>query len=80
MYAIDDTVFQNGVECESAILMSVDGFDSGLQMKEIKPGATLTVQAAYVLNDASSPIEIELTELFSFASDPPMVTKTFEIK
>lgn len=79
MFAVDAQVFQGGVECETAIMMGDDDYDSELSMTEIKPGTTLTVQSAYVLRDTETPIEVEVTELFSFEKNPPVVKKTFEI-
>lgn len=79
MFAADASVFQGGVECETAIVSSGDDYDSELSMTEIKPGTTFTVQNAYVLRDTTSPIEVEVTELFSFEKNPPVVKKTFEI-
>lgn len=43
------SVYQNGIECESAIM--VDGVDSQLLMNDIKPGVTYKVKKAYVLQD-----------------------------
>jgi hypothetical protein len=79
MFAVDASVFQGGVECETAIIMSNDDYDSELSMTEIKPGTTFTVQSAYLLRDMTSPIEVEVTELFSFEKNPPVVKKTFDI-
>jgi hypothetical protein len=75
LITFSDKVFQNGIECESGI--SVEGADSGSLMKEIRPGTTFEVKQGYVLNDTASPVEVEVTEWFTFASDPPVVTKTF---
>lgn len=79
MFSIYGKVFQRGVECDIAVLMGTDDYDFELQMKEIEPGTTLTIQCAYVLSDAISPIEIQVAELFSLVSPPPMVTQTFDI-
>ena len=46
-------------------------------MKEIKKGATLDVEVAYELNDATTDVEIEVKELFSFSEK--VITKTFKI-
>lgn len=78
--ALDDTVYQDGIECESAIFVEDPKYDSDAQGKDIKPGSKQTVQVAYILNDTTTPIEVEVQELFTFADKPPMVTKTFEIK
>jgi hypothetical protein len=79
MFAVDASVFQSGIECETAIVTSGDDYDSELSMTDIKPGATLTVQDAYVLRDTANPIDVEVTELFSFMKNPPMVKQTFKI-
>lgn len=49
MTSFTASVYQNGIECESAIM--VDGVDSQLLMNDIKPGVTYKVQKAYVLQD-----------------------------
>ena len=76
MFALDDKVFQNGVECDSAI--SVSGVDSQNQMKNLKPGASLELKIAYVLNDKSK-VDVEVTELLNLASNPAKVTKSFSV-
>ncbi len=57
-----DTVYQNGVECSSwTISEDADGEPSILY---IKPGATIIVEEAYILNDTTSDVEIEVETLF----------------
>ena len=46
-------------------------------MKEIKKGATLSVEVAYTLNDTATPVEIEVSEMFSLNDNK--ITKTFTI-
>lgn len=80
MVASSDKVFQNGIECETTVSnYDDDSFSSENQMKEIKTGATLEVQVIYKLNDSTSDIEVEVSELFSFADNPPMIVKTFSL-
>lgn len=74
LIAINAQGFQNGVELDTAIMMDVDTSDS---MKEIKPGATQTVQQAYVL-DGDSEVTVECTELISF-DDTILASKNFAI-
>ncbi len=74
MFAISDKCFQDGIECESAI---VTGEDIGTNsMKDIKPGATLEVKKAYVA-DPGKAFDIEISELISFSKEIP-VAKSFE--
>lgn len=48
------------------------------QSKEIKNGASLDVEVAYVLNDTETDVEVEVTEWISFSDKK--LTKTFTIK
>ena len=77
MVSISDTVYQNGVELDYGYL--VEDYSSDNQMKSIKPGITLEVEAAYKLDDTTADIEVEVSELFSWTSSKK-VTKTFTIK
>ena len=77
--AFDETVYQDGVGLNEAyILADSEKYSSDNQTKEIKKGATLEVEVAYELNDATTDIEVEVKELFSF--DDTTITKTFSIK
>lgn len=74
MVAVSDKAFQNGVELERAISTDIDTQSS---IKEIKPGATVTVQQAYLLDDQSE-VLVECTELISF-DDTIIAEKTFAV-
>lgn len=69
-----EKAFQDGIQLETAFLYDVDGYDPDPYMADIRPGASLDVQQAFVLRSAS-PVEVEVNELFGF-SEP--VTKTFD--
>ena len=76
--AFDETVYQNGVGLnESYVLDDSANYSADNQTKEIKKGASLEVEVAYELNDATTDIEVEVKELFSF--DDTTITKTFSI-
>lgn len=77
MVAVSDKAFQNGVELETAIIMDNKAFDSSASMKDIKKGATLKVQQAFILSDKSD-VTIEVKELFSF-NDAKIAEKVFKI-
>lgn len=73
-------VFQGGVELESAVL-NVDDENNTLvnnSLKEIKTGVTLEVGESYLLNDTTTPLEVEVQELITFV-DSGKVTKTIPI-
>ena len=78
MIAFDDAAFQNGVGLNEAYFLSESAnYSSDNQMKEIKTGATIEVEAAYLLNDNTTDVEIEVSELFSL--DDKVISKTFRI-
>lgn len=67
--------FQGGVELENAIGVSNrDMFDPEPYMLEIKPGASIDVQRAFLVRDMGSSVEFEIGTLFG-TGDP--VVKTF---
>ena len=53
-------------------------YSSANQTKEIKQGVSLDVEIAYELNDTTTDIEVEISELFSFSDRK--IQKTFSIK
>ena len=63
--AIEDNLFQNGVELNLYIAANLPGqVDIRDSMKELKPGASFDVPRAYVLNfETPSDIEIELSAI-----------------
>lgn len=72
MFAISTEVYQDGVELETAIVM--EDIENENSMKNIKTGATITCEKAYLLTSESE-IEVELSELISF--DNTKITRTF---
>jgi len=74
--AFSAKAFQNGVECND--LTVVEGVDKKKLLSEIKPGATLEVQEAYVLNDDSD-VSIEVGPWISLGNESKIV-KTFSVK
>ena len=73
-----DNVYQNGVGLNKAYVLA-DGanYNEDNSTKEIKKGASITVEVAYVLNDTTTDLEVEVTESFGF--DNKVVSKTFKI-
>lgn len=69
MVAVYGKAFQDGVSLETAIVMSDDSYESGTSMTEVRPGTTIDVQSAFVLNSETSVVEFELSELISFSDD-----------
>ena len=76
--AFDDAVFQNGIGLNKSYVVAENAnYSADNQTKEIQKGATLEVEAAYVLNDTSTEITVEISALFSFSDKK--ITKTFPI-
>ena len=79
MWTLEDKAFQDGVGLnKSYILDDSANYSSDNQTKEIKQGASIYVEVAYELNDTTSDVEIEVSELISFSDKK--ITKKFTIK
>ena len=77
-FAIEDAAYQNGVGLNETYFVNESAnYDSGTQLKEIKKGASLEVEIAYKLDDTTSDVEVEVSELISF--DDKTIKKTFTI-
>lgn len=74
--ALTDSLYQDGIGLETAI-SGEDDDDWGLDV-EIKPGITKEVTKYYNLRDKTTPVEIEIEELFSFSDD--VLTYTVELQ
>lgn len=74
--AFSAKAYQNGVECSS--LTIVDGVDSHKPLSNIKPGTSLEVQKAYLL-DGDSDVVIEVGPWISLGNERKVV-KTFSLK
>ena len=73
--SIRDRAYQNGVELSSAIVDGWDTIDNAI--KDVKPGATITVSGAFVLDDESD-ITVECTEWGAF-DDVILAEATFSV-
>ena len=77
-FAVKDAAYQNGVGLNETYFVDESAnYDSGTQLKEIKKGASLEVEIAYKLDDTTSDVEVEVSELISF--DDKIIKKTFTI-
>lgn len=63
MWACNDKVFQNGIECNSTVI-GCDEIDSSLQRNDIMPKTTLTLKVGYILADTSSPVNVILYDRY----------------
>lgn len=62
-FACQDTVFQDGIECDSTVI-GCDDIDSQEQLNDIQPGKTYTVTVGYHISDTSKPVDVVVTDLF----------------
>jgi len=78
IWKVSDKVYQSGIELEKAILLEDDAdYDAGKQSAEIQKGTRIEVEVAYVLNDITTDIEVEVMRLIS--TDETVLKKTFAI-
>lgn len=81
MVACSSKVFQNGVECAGAITMNASsiGHDPNAIMLDVKPGASLECTKVVVLQDTTSPVEIQVRKLIDFSANPDQVIVTLAV-
>lgn len=71
------TVYQDGVEQE--IAMPADSpANYGNSLSKVKPGSSITVDGVYELANTTSPVEVEVTELFDL-DGTVLAEKTFNL-
>ncbi|MCI1983362.1 MAG: DUF5067 domain-containing protein [Bifidobacteriaceae bacterium] len=75
--ALNPKAYQKGKSLETAIYTAAPkGYDAQAELTEIKPGATATTILAYVLDDSSTSVEVELSNLFDNSTK---ITRTFSL-
>lgn len=65
------------MQLDSAIIMDNSVYNADDLMKDVQPGASIDVVAAYSLSSETAPVEFEVEEIISFSDE--MLGKTFEI-
>lgn len=77
-FSFDACAYQDGIGLTESYFVDDDAdYNSDDQLKEIKKGATIEVEVAYELDNTTSPVEVEVGDLFGF--EDKTITKTFEI-
>lgn len=66
MFSISTAVFQDGIAMDRAIIYDDPAYDGGMYATDVRPGTTVDVQEAFELSNTASPIEVEITEAFSW--------------
>ena len=77
MLALNTDAYQNGLQLDVAMIMDSSIYSAEDGMKEIQPGATISLKAAFSLNSETAPVEFEVSEVFSIGDDK--LGKVFEI-
>lgn len=76
--ALENAAFQDGVGLNrSYIAQDSANYSEDNQTKKLQKGATLDVEVAYELNNTTSDVVVEVSELISF--NDAKITKTFKI-
>ena len=75
--AFNTMVYQDGAECDTAIVTGDSGYSADNQTKDVNPGESLDVQAAYLLQDRANPIDVSVYEFMSTTNET--VAQTFNI-
>ena len=71
------TVYQDGVQQDTAIPADSPA-NYGNVLNKVKPGASITVDSVYALANTTSPVEVEVTELFDL-DQTVLAEKTFNL-
>ena len=74
MTSVSCSAYQDGSELGIAVIMDEGAYDAEAFMQNIDPGEALDVQAAFVLDNTTSTVEIQLREWNSHKDDPPAVS------
>jgi hypothetical protein len=77
-WSVNAKAYQDGVGLNESYFVNDDAnYSSDNQTKEIKTGKSLDVEVAYELNDDTTDVEVEVSELISFSDRK--VIKTFKL-
>lgn len=77
MMTILEKAFQDGVELDRAMIFDSGLYNAEMSSKDVRPGTTIDVQCAFTLTSETSPVELELSEAFSWSNNDK-VTMNFE--
>lgn len=69
MFAFRIQGFQNGIAGDSVILMDRRPEESDAAMTDVKAGVTIPVAFSFGLQDETSDVELEVSELMSFSNE-----------
>jgi hypothetical protein len=76
--ALNPKAYQKGKSLDTAIYTNAPkGYDANAELSEIKAGASTTTTLAYVLEDSSTDVEVELSD---FIGGDATITRTFSLK
>lgn len=75
---VNERAYQSGIKLPYAYLDDVKIYDPETSVREVRPGVTVEVQAAYVLADPDQTVEFELTENLGYTDGDRVVFRDFQ--
>lgn len=79
MSSVVTKVFQDGIGLEGIYIIGSEDYDPDTTMTEVRPGTTIDVQEAFTLNNATSPIEVEISEAYAWGTPSEVAYMEFDI-
>lgn len=78
-FAVDDTAFQNGIEC-SNLGVIVEGIDNQLPLNKIQADTPYSLKIGYKLQDTTTPVNIQCKKLIDFDDSAPLLEQTINLQ
>lgn len=79
MNSVTAKVFQDGIGLEGIYIIESEDYDSDTTMTEVRPGTTIDVQEAFTLRNITSPIEVEISEAYTWDTPSEVAYMEFDI-
>ena len=77
VYSVSEMAFQDGIELEYASISDTSVYNPATSFKRLKPGASIDIQAAFVLWDETSNVEFEVSEYENYSGQGEIVYREF---
>ena len=79
MGSVTTKVFQDGVGLEGIYIVGSEDYDPDTTTTEVRPGTTIDVQEAFILNNTISPIEVEISEAYIWDTPSEVAYMEFDV-
>lgn len=74
--SVNTRLYQNDVQLEDGVILEESEYDSEVEWKDIAPGETISVEYPHYLIDTTTPVRVEVTNIF-FENE--IIVRTFDI-